>query len=235
MEGVGDSINAKNAKWSFDGEVVNYFENHISRSVPFYKEGHDLILEISDYFIKQDSITYELGCSTGILSYKLSKRFGDEYGNFVGLDIVENMISYAKKNYTNKNLSFEIADIIEYKFNNADVFISYYLLQFIRPSQRQFLINKIYSSLNWGGALICFEKVRAPDARFQDIATGLYNEFKTKAGYSNDEILAKTKSLKGVLEPFSTDGNIDMFKRAGFKDILSVFKFICFEGFVCIK
>ena len=75
MEGVGDSINAKNAKWSFDGEVVNYFENHISRSVPFYKEGHDLILEISDYFIKQDSITYELGCSTGILSYKLSKRF----------------------------------------------------------------------------------------------------------------------------------------------------------------
>ena len=31
-----------------------------------------LIIEISDYFIKQDSIAYELGCSTGILSYKLS-------------------------------------------------------------------------------------------------------------------------------------------------------------------
>ncbi len=232
---VGDSINAKNAKWTFDGDVVDSFEAHVSKSVPLYNQGHELILEISDYFIKNDSISYELGTSTGILSYKLSERFGSDFGEFIGLDVVDNMIKYAKKNYKNKNLNFEVADVIEYDYKNADFFISYYLLQFIRPSQRQLLVNKIYENLNWGGAFICFEKVRAPDARFQDISTGLYNEFKIKKGYSFDAILSKTRSLKGVLEPFSTSGNIEMFQRAGFKDILSIFKYITFEGFLCIK
>ena len=46
-----------------------------------------------------------------------------------------------------------------------------------------------------------FEKVRGSDARFQDIFTGLYNEYKLQNGYSAEEILGKTRSLK-VLEPF---------------------------------
>ena len=80
-----------------------------------------------------------------------------------------------------------------------------------------------------------FEKVRGPDARFQDILSSLYVDYKRDQGYSADEILAKTRSLKGVLEPFSTAGNIDLLSRAGFKDITTVFKYISFEGFFCIK
>jgi len=47
--------------------------------------------------------------------------------------------------------------------------------------------------------------------------------------------VGKSRSLKGVLEPFSTQGNIDLLKRAGFVDIVSVSKFVCFEGFLAIK
>jgi tRNA (cmo5U34)-methyltransferase len=80
-----------------------------------------------------------------------------------------------------------------------------------------------------------FEKVRANDARFQDIMTGLYTDYKLDRGYAPDEIIAKSRSLKGVLEPFSTEGNLDMLRRAGFVDIVSVQKYICFEGFLAIK
>jgi tRNA (cmo5U34)-methyltransferase len=80
-----------------------------------------------------------------------------------------------------------------------------------------------------------FEKVRGPDARFQDIITILYNEFKINQGYTPDDIWAKSISLKGVLEPFSSQGNIDMLKRAGFLDINTIQKFLCFEGFLAIK
>ena len=38
-----------------------------------------------------------------------------------------------------------------------------------------------------------------------------------------------------MLEPFSTNGNIEMLQRAGFKDIMSVMKWVCFEGFLAIK
>ena len=117
----------------------------------------------------------------------------------------------------------------------ADLIISYYTIQFIHPKLRQELINKIYDSLNWGGAFILYEKVRANDARFQDIISNLYMEYKLDQGYSAEEIIGKAKSLKGVLEPFSTQGNIDMLKRAGFVDILSIQKYMNFEGFLVIK
>ena len=65
--------------------------------------------------------------------------------------------------------------------------------------------------------------------------TQTYNEFKISQGFTSDEIIAKSRSLKGVLEPFSTTGNLDLIKRAGFKDVMTVFKYICFEGFLAIK
>ena len=37
------------------------------------------------------------------------------------------------------------------------------------------------------------------------------------------------------MEPFSSEGNLGLFKRAGFKDVVTIFKNICFEGFLCIK
>ena len=49
------------------------------------------------------------------------------------------------------------------------------------------------------------------------------------------EIINKSRSLKGVLEPFSDRGNTDLLKRAGFKDIITVFQWLCFKGYLCIK
>ena len=63
----------------------------------------------------------------------------------------------------------------------------------------------------------------------------IYKEWKLFNGFTDKEINAKTKSLKGVLDPFSTKGNNEMLKRAGFSDISSIAKFICFEVFLAIK
>lgn len=79
-------------------------------------------------------------------------------------------------------LSFEVADVTEYSFEKADFVVAYYTIQFIRPRDRQNLIDAIYRHLNWGGAFVMFEKVRAPDARFQDIMSSLYTEFKLRGG-----------------------------------------------------
>jgi tRNA (cmo5U34)-methyltransferase len=38
-----------------------------------------------------------------------------------------------------------------------------------------------------------------------------------------------------VQEPFSTQGYVDLFTRAGFADTMSVIKWVCFEGFLGIK
>ncbi|MFT7267739.1 MAG: tRNA (cmo5U34)-methyltransferase, partial [Porticoccus sp.] len=215
------------------------FDDHISKSVPLYEEGHDLICDMSDFFIKPDSLCYEVGCSTGTLTLKLGLHNQKKLGaRFIGIDIEKDMIKKANDKAAKikgLNVSFTAADVIELEMDNADLIVCYYTVQFINTSVRQKLIDKLYDRLNWGGALLLFEKVRGADARFQDILSALYNDYKIRQGYSADEIIAKSRSLKGVLEPFSTQGNLDMLRRAGFIDINTVQKYLCFEGFLAIK
>ena len=231
----GDGIDAQNANWKFDEQVAEHFEEHISKSVPFYKDGHHLVTKLSDFFVKDDSICYELGSSTGTLTYKLAKHHNFRNAKFFGIELEEAMVKKAKELHKSENLIFVNDDLTLYEFEQSDFIVAYYTVQFIHPKLRQELINKIYKKLNWGGAFIMYEKVRANDARFQDIITTLYMEYKLEKGYAPKEIIAKTKSLKGVLEPFSTQGNLDMLKRAGFTDILTVQKYMNFEGFLAIK
>ena len=235
MADSGDGIKAQNANWRFDGDVAEQFETHVRKSVPLYEEGHDLVVKLSDYFVKEDSICYELGSSTGLLSHKLAKHHDFRQAKFIGIEQEADMVKKAKSLYQNPNLAFVQADINSYEYEKSDFIVAYYTVQFVHPKLRQQLIDTIYQSLHWGGAFVMYEKVRANDARFQDIITGLYTDYKLEQGYTPDEIIAKSRSLKGVLEPFSTQGNIDMLKRAGFVDILTVQKFMNFEGFLAIK
>ncbi len=235
---VGEGIEAENARWSFGGDTPKTFNKHVEKSVPLYLEGHDLICRLSDFFVHDQSTCYELGTSTGVLLQKLANHHLDRKGiNWVGLDCEKSMIAKAKEDLPSElsNVSFSHEDIVAYPYEKSDFMVSYYTVQFIPPYQRQDLFDKVYESLNWGGAFLLFEKVRAADARFQDYMTAIYNDYKTEQGYSNDEIMAKSRSLKRVLEPFSSQGNYDFLQRAGFKDYMTVMKFACFEGILAIK
>jgi len=236
MGNTGDSIIAKNASWTFGADVCERFDEHVSKSVPFYKVGHDLVLKISDFFINDESICYELGCSTGVLIHALAKRHEHRKARFTGIDIEGPMIKKAKERCQKmKSVSLKTADILDIEFKKADLIVAYYSVQFIRPKNRQILIDRIFRSLNWGGAFLLFEKTRGADARFQDMMTAIYTDYKTDQGYTPEEIIGKTRSLKGRLEPFSTQGNYDLLKRAGFVDVMTIMKYVCFEGFLAIK
>ena len=233
---VGHGITAGSSAWRFGGDVVPQFDNHVRQSVPFYDVGHDLVGKLSDFFIGDHSVCYDLGCSTGELVRQLAGRHAHRLGTqFIGIDSEADMVTHANQQSAPESVQFVVDDICTTQYQHADLIIAYYTVQFVRPRQRQDLINRLYTALNWGGALILFEKVRGADARFQDIFTTLYTEFKQDQLFTADEILAKSRSLKGVLEPFSTQGNLDMLRRAGFLDIVTVMKYLCFEGFLAIK
>lgn len=234
---VGQNIETERAGWTFDGDVADTFVDHVRQSVPQYDVGHDLICQVSDYFVHDDSVCYELGVSTGQLLKQLAEHHSSKPDvRWIGIDPVAPMIEKAKEHCAGiDNIELVTGDAMNFDFERADMIVSYYCIQFIHPKHRQELFNRIYERLNWGGALILFEKVRGPDARFQDMMVSLYNDFKTRQGFNPEEILNKTSSLKGVLEPFSTEGNLGLMRRAGFTDIMSIMKYVCFEGFVAIK
>lgn len=237
VAGVCEAIPALPAVWSFDGDIVDTFVEHIRRSVPLYAAGHDLVCQLSDYFVHDDSVCYELGASTGELLRKLADRHSHRPGmRWIGIDSVPRMIVTAQNHCRGlDNVTLRVGDAVTFDYERADLIVSYYCAQFTHPKYRQDLFDRLYQRLNWGGALLLFEKVRGADARFQDIFVSLYNEFKTAQGFDADEILNKTRSLRGVLEPFSREGNIGLLRRAGFTDIETIMKYLCFEGFMAVK
>tara|TARA_B100000787_G_C16196301_1_gene301119 strand:- start:3389 stop:4126 length:738 start_codon:yes stop_codon:yes gene_type:complete len=234
----GDKIYKNSSDWTFKGDVYKNFDSHINKSVPLYLETHDLYLKLSDFFLQEKSKIVDIGCSTGTFISKIYDRHKNNHKklSFVGIDNTKEMIKFCKKkNINTKKINFLNKDIDVYNFKGCCIISSFYTIQFISPKKRQALINKIYKGLNWGGAFFFIEKIRGNDARFQDILSQIYLEYKLSQGYTPSEVINKSKSLKGVLEPFSTKGNVDLLKRAGFKDIISVMKYGCFEGFLAIK
>ena len=109
-------------------------------------------------FLQEESICYEIGCSTGSLTKLLSENNANEKAKYYGIDNVKEMIEVAESKNI-KNAEFLNEDITTYKFKNSDLIVSYYTIQFVKPQLRQDLINKIYHSLNWGGGFFLFEKI----------------------------------------------------------------------------
>jgi len=150
MSDVGDSIKAERASWSFGGNVCETFDQHVRRSVPLYEVGHDLICKLSDFFISNGSICYEIGCSTGELTINMARHNKNKAGaRFIGIDIEENMISKAKEKAAGVgDVEFVVDDLLQYQYEAADLIVAYYTVQFVRPAQRQKLIDLIYKRLN---------------------------------------------------------------------------------------
>ena len=240
MSEVGEGIASSRGKWDFSKIDVNKFESHVEKSVPGYEEGHSYIQILSDYFLSDNSRCYDIGCSTGNLIKKLSEYNSKKLGiNFIGVEPVLSFETLFMKNTSDCSdkhcFSFLNELIEEVELEVCDMIVSFYSIQFIHPRYRQSIIDKIYKSLNWGGGFFFFEKVRAPDARFQDMISNAYIEYKQSLGYQDDQIIQKQLSLKGVLEPFTSQANLDYLKRAGFSDITSIYKNLCFEGVIAIK
>lgn len=233
---AGDSIDVANSRWEFKGHVVEQFDDHITKSVPLYSDGHSLILILSDFFVRDNSVCYDIGCSTGRLSYMLATRHdARRFVRVIGIEKEEDMVKHAKRQYQAGNLEFCCEDIANIEFEKSQLIISYYTLQFVEHKHRQAIVNRIYESLEKGAAFLMFEKVTAINSILQDVLNTAYFDFKVNNGYTYEEILAKAFSLKGVLMANTTEKNIELLTKAGFQELSVIMKYCNFEGYIAIK
>ena len=87
------TIFANNSAWTFSNNVANKFDHHIEKSIPMYNEFHWLGEQLSDYYLKDDSIVYDIGSSTGTFLKNLSNRHKNKNKiKYYGIDIIENMV-----------------------------------------------------------------------------------------------------------------------------------------------
>lgn len=239
--GVGKKT--KPGNWKFTRDLLKSFDDHIERSIPHYNDCHKLTCRISDFFLTEDNLNYiDIGSTTGSLIEKISNYQKSKKINICGIEIEKSFCQFSKKRLsrlkTNHKVDILNKDIFEFlKRTNKkyDFMTSLFTLQFIKPSKRSVILEQIYKKLNWGGGFVFFEKVRGSDARFQDIKNFLLNLEKMENKFSSEEIYGKSMSLIGKMEPFTNNGNLQILENAGFKDIEIIFKYINFQGYLCIK
>ncbi len=210
------------SKFSFD--TISEFDNHISSSIKGYALLYDLIVNLSDFFIK-GTPPIDLGCTSG----KLVKMLNDKYNcNAIGYDITpHNFIDGADLRQADIGSdSFEIT--------NTSLITCVFTLQFLPYKSRLPLLKKIYNALNKGGGFIICEKETCASGAIQEAFIFSNYQYK-EAVFTADQILSKEKDLRPIMLCLSEKENKELLKEAGFKIVEPFFQSLNFKGYLCKK
>ena len=226
-------------KFEFNEPVARVFDDMLERSVPFYKECQQMVIDLTLHFAQKDSAVYDLGCSTGTLLRNLVRAVPEKLKvRFVGLDNSEAMLKKARDKLKSHLTRCDLveADLEgDFELADASVVIMNYTLQFLPPRRRATMLKKIYKGLRPGGGLILIEKVRGESDGLNDLFIDEYHAYKQSQGYSKLEIAKKREALEKVLIPLKPGKNRDLLIEAGFRQVDIFFKWFNFAGFVAIK
>ncbi|MDA7473147.1 methyltransferase [Candidatus Pelagibacter ubique] len=223
--------------WKFNQKKSSSFESHIKKSVPDYLYTHGLIIKLIDFFTFPKSTIIDIGATTGNLIKKIHKRHSQKNLSFIAIEPEKKMVRFLKKNLRNiKNVKILNNNAENTNIIKSDMIISHYTIQFIKPSKRQGLIKKIYKSLNKYGCFIWFEKIKGKNSKFEFILSSLLNDHK-EINLSAKNIIAKAKSIRGIMEPLEDSENLKMLKKAGFNSskIQTIHQNLNFKGYLCLK
>ncbi|WQX41665.1 carboxy-S-adenosyl-L-methionine synthase CmoA [Helicobacter pylori] len=236
-----------NKRFCFDEKVAHVFDDMLERSIPYYHE----MLDLGAYFIAQNlkenvypkplpkslpkSLIYDLGCSTGNFFIALNQQIQQDI-ELVGIDNSMPMLKKAQEKLKDfNNVRFECMDFLEVEFKEASAFSLLFVLQFVRPMQREVLLKKIYNSLALNGVLLVGEKIMSEDRILDKQMIELYYLYKQNQGYSHNEIAFKREALENVLVPYSLKENIALLESVGFKHVEALFKWVNFTLLVARK
>ena len=226
--------------WAFNKNVSKSFDIHVRQSIPFYDVFQKDIAKYSEWFLKDNSIVYDLGCSTGETIKFISKLNINAKLEIYAIDNSKPMIAIAKKKLSKikkKNLKIKIfhGDIRKIIFKKSDLIFSILLMPFLSKKDQINLVKKSYKSLNSGGAFISVNKIESSNSKFQDIFNQLYFDFKKDKKISSIDILKKAKSLRSVMTLNTQTEEIKILKQVGFKKIEVFFKYLNFLGIIAVK
>ena len=217
--------------------LSDIFGSHLRTTVPFHDEIQRLVVELSEYFVRDHSVVYALGSSTGqILNLLSSTHRGKEDVELIGLDLSKSTINEAAKTVNKADVPIDHEAIMNINFLPSTNFVTaLFTMQFLTVAERRRLLTRVNQGLVEGGGLIMVEKVRAEHPRFENLWTELYGEFSRRQGLTAEEILQKAQSSRGILKPLSVAENRRLLHQSGFTNVDVFFKCYNWAGFLAIK
>lgn len=239
-------IPKKADRFEFDEEVSRVFDNMALRSIPLYVEARKLtvaiaVKRIKDKLKSDTKVTVvDIGASTGAFFKDLWWGLGYSPSavipnlECIAVDSSKPMLDQLSRYMPQvERLVIDARDIKD-NVENVDICNLAYVTQFMEPSTHYDFYYDVHQVMKDGGLLISSQKDRI-DSPFRDCFTGQYIEFRRENGYSNEEIEAKTKALKGSMWPQTYYHTVGGFTEVGFIHVQEVCRWLQFSTIVALR
>lgn len=222
------------AKWEFNAEVTEVFDDMLARSIPDYEGMRRITTELASRFAQEGTSIVDLGCSRGAALKPIMKALENLDVRYMGLEISDPMVEAAKIEIPNADVrKFDLRE--GYPKVISSVTLSILTLQFIPIEYRQRIIQDVYDSLTPNGVFIFVEKILGADSYADNIFVNTYLNRKGANGYTQEQINSKRKSLEGVLVPVTDKWNKELLTDAGFKHVDCYWRHLNFAGWFGVK
>lgn len=229
-----DNTNPTGA-WEFNGEVAACFANMLERSIPDYRSMRALVYNAGERFVKPDTLIVDVGCSTGLAVEPFVTKHRDE-NDFLLIDNAPAMAQACRERFGSEPaVTVKEGNLWEFLpfEDRASLVLSVLSMQFMPTAYRRFMLRQICESIVDGGALIYVEKVVA--GSLDDLMVDLYYQMKRENGYTDEQIMAKRRSLENVLPPLEPEWNEALLKEAGFRRVQMFWRCLNFCGWIAVK
>lgn len=224
--------------FQFSEDVAGVFDDMLNRSIPFYDQVQNAIVDLVACHYQPGTKVYDVGCSTGLMMAKLLDGI-PELAEVVGIDDSEAMINKTAERFAatahKDRVSLRCEDLRTSVMDNASAVIMNYTLQFVRPLYREQVVGRIYDALQPGGVLILSEKVLEDSTNVSRLFIDMYYQFKRRQGYSTLEISQKREMLENVLIPYKVGEQRELLTKCGFAEVETFFKWFNFASFIAVK
>ena len=193
------------------------FDQHIRQSIRGYADLMSDCVALSEYFVEDGTVVFDIGCSTGTFLHEVRKKNETRCpgARYVGIDIEEKFDPQWRDEKL-AGIEFHVTDIRSFAIPSHCSFVtSIFSLQFIPESDRHRVLDHIHRALLPGGALIVAEKTLSTLAKLNDMLTFIHYDFKRRS-FTEAEILAKERSLRPIMKLWSEQQIIDTMAGVGF-------------------
>lgn len=207
-------------QWKFDERIATTFQYHAMRHIQDYIKVIDLCI----YIIKKNKdIQSRILEFWSALWYTLDMLHKEWYTQSIWLEKSRPMLD--------NSLRKEHVHLWEHLTNKDGLFsviISNWTLHFIK--ERREYLKSFFEHMEQGGILFITDKVTS-----SELAHDLYIDFKKMSGLTEDEIRAKTESLKWYIHPFDVTWYYKNTREIWFKSIDIIHATPAFVTFMIIK
>lgn len=236
---TGDGTTAAPGGWTFDATVASAFDAHVAVSVPGYDDLQALVGRLAAFYLVDGGTVVDWGCATGRTVREMMRANPLRRVRYLGIDESADMVRVAtharEQCVTAGTAEFRALEIAHAPPPRGTcLVVALYTLQFLPPARRWEALRAAFDGLESGGALIVSEKVAPDDTELANPWQEILWHEKRERGHEPQAILAKARSLEGVLRPVSAARFEEQLAEVGFR-ATRFWQHLSFAAWIAVK